>query len=157
MKQLTVLMAAVFMLCSTQLYSQPDDSRQIHKFMGKLNLTDEQKKDVEKIHVDGEKQRITQNAKVEMARVELRQLFKADAPDKSAIEKKMNDIADLEVQMHMIKINSWFAVNKLLNPEQQKTWKKVLEHGPALQRHNMMEQKRNRHMLTPHPDAPMPK
>lgn len=157
MKKYAVLIVIILSAFSAQLYSQPDDTRQIHKFMGKLNLTDEQKKDVEKIHVDAEKQRIAQKAKVETARVDLQQLFKADAPDKSAIEKKMNDIADLEVQMHMIKINSWFAVNKLLNPEQQKTWKKVLEHGPALQRHNMMEQKRNRHMLTPHPDAPMPK
>jgi Spy/CpxP family protein refolding chaperone len=150
-------MAAVFALFITQLYSQPDDAKQIQKFMGKLNLTDEQKKDVEKIHFDAEKQTIAQKAKVETARVELQQLLKADAPDKSAIEKKMNDIADLEVQMHMIKINSWFAINKLLTPDQQKTWKKVLEHGPALQRHKMMEQKRNGHMLTPHPDAPMPK
>jgi Spy/CpxP family protein refolding chaperone len=157
MKKYAVLIVIILSAFSAQLYSQPDDTRQIHKFMGKLNLTDEQKKDVEKIHFDGEKQRIAQKAKVETARVDLQQLFKTDAPDKSAIEKKMNDIADLEVQMHMIKINSWFAVNKLLNPEQQKTWKKVLEHGPALQRHNMMEQKRNRHMLTPHPDAPMPK
>ena len=157
MKRLAVMIAAVLMVFGTQVYSQPNEAKQIQKFMGKLNLTDEQKKDVEKIHVDAEKQRIAQKAKVETARVDLQQLFKADTPDKSAIEKKMNDIADLEVQMHMIKINSWFAVNKLLNPEQQKTWKKVLEHGPALQRHNMMEQKRNRHMLTPHPDAPMPK
>ncbi|MGD1044544.1 MAG: Spy/CpxP family protein refolding chaperone [Bacteroidota bacterium] len=158
MKRLAVVIATVLMLFGTQLlYSQPDNAKQIHKFMGKLNLTDEQKKDVEKIHFDAEKQTIAQKAKEETARVELRQLLKADAPDKSAIEKKMNDIADLRVQMHMIKINSWFAVNKLLNPEQQKTWKKVLEYGPALERHKMMKQMKNKHMPTPHPDAPMPK
>jgi Spy/CpxP family protein refolding chaperone len=84
-------------------------------------------------------------------------LLKADAPDKSAIEKKINEIADLTVQMHMIKINSWFTINKLLTPEQQKTWKKVLEYGPALQRHKMMQQMRNRPMPLSHPDAPMPK
>jgi Spy/CpxP family protein refolding chaperone len=125
--------------------------------MGKLNLTDEQKKDVEKIHFDAEKQTIAQNAKEETARIELQQLLKADAPDKSAIEKKISDIADLGVQKHMIKINSWFAVNKLLNPEQQKTWKKALEYGPALQRHKMMKQMRSGHTPTPHPDAPIPK
>ena len=157
MKRLTVMMAAVLMLLNTQVYSQPDDAKQVHKFMGKLNLTDEQKKDVEKIHFDAEKQTIAQKAKEETARVELRQLLKADAPDKSAIEKKINEIAELTVQMHMIKINSWFTINKLLTPEQQKTWKKVLENGPALQRHKMMKQMRNRHMSAPHPDAPMPK
>ncbi|MCX6121792.1 MAG: periplasmic heavy metal sensor [Ignavibacteriales bacterium] len=157
MKRLTVMIAAVLMLFSAQLYSQLDDTKQIHKFMGKLNLTDEQKKDVEKIHFDAEKQTIAQKAKVETARIELQQLLKADAPDKASIEKKINDLADLKVQMHMIKINSWFAINKLLTPDQQKTWKKVLEYGPELQRHKMMRQMRNRHMPSPHPDAPMPK
>ena len=157
MKRLTVFMVTVLMVFGTQLYSQPDDAKMLHKFMGKLNLTDEQKKDVEKIHFDAEKQTIAQKAKEETARVELQQLLKADAPDKSAIEKKISDIADLTVQMHMIKIDSWFAINKLLTSDQQKTWKKVLEYGPALQRHKMMKQMRNRHMSAPHPDAPMPK
>jgi Spy/CpxP family protein refolding chaperone len=156
MKRLTVIMAAIFMVFSTQLFSQPDDAKQVKKFMEKLNLTDEQKKDVEKIHFDSEKQTVAQRAKEETARIELQQLLKADTPDKSAIEKKINEIANLEVQMHMIKINSWFAVNKLLNPDQQKNWKKVLEHGPALQRHRMMGQMRNMHMPTPRPDASMP-
>jgi Spy/CpxP family protein refolding chaperone len=157
MKRLIVLIAVVLMVFGTRLYSQPDDMRQVKKFMGKLNLSDEQKKDVEKIHFDAEKQTIAQKAKVETARVELQQLLKADAPDKLVIEKKITDIAELKVQMHMIKVNAWFDVNKLLNPEQQKTWKKVLEYGPALQRHKMMRQMRNRHMPTPQPDAPMPK
>jgi Spy/CpxP family protein refolding chaperone len=153
MRRLIVIMAAVFMVFSTQLFSQPDDAKHVKKFMEKLNLTDEQKKDVEKIHFDSEKQTVAQRAKEETARIELQQLLKADAPDKSDIEKKINEIANLEVQMHMIKINSWFAVNKLLNPDQQKTWKKVLEHSPAFQRHRMMKQMRNMHMPTPRPDA----
>jgi len=157
MKRLAVMIAAVLMVFGTQVYSQPNEAKQIQKFMGKLNLTDEQKKDVEKIHFDAEKQTIAQKAKEETSRVELRQLLKADAPDKSAIEKKINEIAKLTVQMHMIKINSWFTINKLLTPEQQKTWKKVLEYGPALQRHKMMQQMRNRPMPSPHPDAPMSK
>lgn len=127
MKRLVVLMAAAVMILGTQLYGQPNEAKQIKRFMEKLNLTDEQKKDVEKIHFDAEKQTIAQKAKVETAGIELRQLLKADAPDKSAIEKKISDIADLRVQMHITKINSWFAINKLLTPDQQKTWKKVLD------------------------------
>jgi len=157
MKRLTILLAAIFVLFSNHVYSQPDDAKQIHTFMGKLNLTDEQKKDVEKIHFDEAKQAIAQKAKVETARVELQQILKADTPDKSAIEKKINEMASMKVQMHMIKVNSWFAVNKLLNPEQQKTWKKVLEHGLELQQHRMMRQIRERHMPAPHSDAPVPK
>jgi Spy/CpxP family protein refolding chaperone len=146
MKRLAVLIAAVLMVFGTQMYSQPNRGKHIQKFMEKLNLTDEQKKDVDKIHVDAEKQTITQKAKEETARLELRQLLKADAPDKSAIEKKINDIADLKVQMHMIKINSWFAINKLLTPDQQKTWKKVLENAPAMRRQRMMNRMSGRPM-----------
>jgi Spy/CpxP family protein refolding chaperone len=146
MKRLAVLIAAVLMVFGTQMYSQPNRGKHIQKFMEKLNLTDEQKKDVDKIHVDAEKQTITQKAKEETARLELRQLLKADAPDKSAIEKKINDIADLKVQMHMIKISSWFAINKLLTPDQQKTWKKVLENAPAMRRQRMMNRMSGRPM-----------
>lgn len=137
MKRVAVLMVIVLMVFGTQLYSKQDDTKMLHKLVAKLNLTDEQKKDVEKIHFDAEKQAIAQKAKEGTARVELQHLLKADAPDKSAIEKKITEIADLRVQMHMIKIDSWFAINKLLTPDQQKTWKKVLERGP--ERHRMMK------------------
>jgi Spy/CpxP family protein refolding chaperone len=157
MKRLAVLMVAVLMVFGTQLYSQPNRAKQIHKFMEKLNLTDEQKKDVEKIHVDAEKQSIAQKAKEATARVELRQLLKADAPDKSAIEKKINEIADLTVQMHMIKINSWFAINKLLTPDQQKIWKKVLENAPAIMRQRMMNRMGGRPMPFQQHDGQMEK
>jgi hypothetical protein len=62
MKRLAVLLASVLMIFGTQVYSQPNEAKQIQKFMGKLNLTDEQKKDVEKIHFDAEKQTIAQKA-----------------------------------------------------------------------------------------------
>jgi hypothetical protein len=46
----------------------------------------------------------------------------------------------------MIKINSWFAINKLLTPDQQKTWKKVLENAPAMRRQRMMNRMSGRPM-----------
>jgi Spy/CpxP family protein refolding chaperone len=99
-----------------------------------------------------QKQTIAQKAKLATARVELQQILKSDAPDKSVIEKKINEIADLGAQKHMIKINSWFAINKLLTPEQQKTWKKVLEKGPALLRHKMMRRMGEGRMPQPQPE-----
>ena len=156
MKKITVLITMLMFAFSTLALSQPDDAKRIQKFMGKMNLTDVQKKDVEKIHVDALKQTIAQKAKLATARVELQQILKSDSPDKAAIEKKINEMADLGVQLHMIKVNSWFAVNKLLTADQQKTWKIVLERGPALQRHRMMGRLRGEHMPTPRPERPMP-
>ncbi len=157
MKKLGVFVAVVLAMVSTSLYSQPGEGKGPRKFIEQLKLSEEQKKDFDKIHVDMEKQEIAQKAKNETARVELRQLFKADSPDKSAIEKKMTEIADLEVQMHMIKINSWFDVNKLLTPEQQKTWKKALEYGSEMQKRKMGMEHHGEHSMPPHKEAPMPK
>jgi Spy/CpxP family protein refolding chaperone len=157
MKKLGVFVAAALVMVSAGLYSQPAEGKGPRKFIEQLKLSEEQKKDFDKIHVDMEKQEIAQKAKNETARVELRQLFKADNPDKSAIEKKMNEIADLEVQMHMIKINSWFDINKLLTPEQQKTWKKALEHGSEMQQRKTGMNHRGEHSMPHHQEEPMPK
>jgi len=157
MKKLGVFVAAALVIASVSLYSQPAEGKGPRKFIEQLKLTDEQKKDFDKIHVDMEKQEIAQKAKNETARVELRQLFKADNPDKSAIEKKMNEIAELEVQMHMIKINSWFDINKLLTPEQQKTWKKALEYGSEMEHGKMEMSHHGEHSMPPHHEEPMPK
>jgi len=111
-----------------------------------LNLTAEQKKDANRIKVDLDKQLITQKAKIETARLELREICMADSPDKSDIEKKISDIADLEVQAHRIRVDSWFAINTILTPEQQKIWKKVLAEGPAM-RHKMMNRDDHKKMM----------
>jgi Spy/CpxP family protein refolding chaperone len=157
MKKYAVLVAMVLLTFSARLYSEPDDAKMLHKFMGKLNLTEEQKKDVDKIRFDMEKQTIDQKANLATARLELQQLFKAENPDKSAIEKKINEMADLGVQLRMTRLNAWFAVNKLLTQEQQKTWKKVLLYGSAMQGRKMGMRHQGKHPMPPHQEEPMPK
>jgi Spy/CpxP family protein refolding chaperone len=103
--------------------------RPVMKLMEELKLTDEQKKEVQKLHFDLQKQMITQRSKIAGARVDLQQLLKADNPDRAAIEKKITEISQLAGQTGTMLLGQWFAVNKLLNPEQQKTWKKALDFG----------------------------
>ncbi len=103
--------------------------RPIMKLMEELKLTDDQKKEVQKLHFELQKQMITQMAKIGGARVDLQQLLKADNPDRAAIEKKITEITQLAGQTGTMMLGQWFAVNKLLNPEQQKTWKKALDFG----------------------------
>jgi Spy/CpxP family protein refolding chaperone len=148
MKKTVIPFLAVLLMLTINVYSQPMEQKPLAKLIGKLNLTDEQKKDVEKIHFDAEKQSIALRAKLATMRLELRQILMAEAPDKSAIEKKMNDIADQGVQLRMVKVNSWFAVNKLLNADQQKEWKKVLVKGPDMMRKKMMRH----HQMNEHSD-----
>lgn len=105
------------------------------RMMERLNLTDDQRKEVENLRLDMAKQAIAHQAKVKTARLELVQLFKADSPDKAAIEKKVSEIAQFESQGRLLFINHWFSVNKLLTPDQQKTWKQML--GRARMQHRM--------------------
>ncbi|HTY36603.1 MAG TPA: periplasmic heavy metal sensor [Bacteroidota bacterium] len=90
-----------------------------------LKLTDEQKKTFESLRVDMEKKSIEQQAHIRTARLELRELFKADQPNQSAIEKKLGELSQLQTQRRSLVVDHWFAVNKMLTPDQQKVWKKA--------------------------------
>jgi Spy/CpxP family protein refolding chaperone len=137
MKRFSLLVAVVIALFSVYAWSQQNEREEkpggdkkgmeFRKHFGaELKLTDEQKKEVDRLRSETAKEMIDQHGKIAKSEIELHDLFKADTPDKSAIEKKMQAIADLKVEAKMIHINNWFAVNKLLTPEQQKVWKKFL-------------------------------
>jgi len=105
------------------------------RFMQQLKLTDEQRKEIGDLRFEMAKLAIDQQAKIKTARLELAELFRADTPDKSAIEKKVDEISRLQTQMRVARIDHWFAVNKLLNPDQQKIWKRML--GRMWMQHRM--------------------
>ncbi len=110
------------------------------QMMERLKLTDEQKKEMEKMRFDMAKQAIDRQAKIKTARVEILQLFRADNPDKAAIEKKINEVSQLQTQGKIAHLNHWFAVNKMLTPEQQKIWKDILGQVIAKKKMHRMHQ-----------------
>lgn len=110
-----------------------DFPQMMHK-MNKLNLTDEQKKQFDKLRFDIQKRQTDAQAKVKTAGIELKELFSADKLDRTAIEKKMKEIADLRLKLRLNHLDHWFAVNKILDEKQQKIWKEKLERrgGPGM-------------------------
>jgi Spy/CpxP family protein refolding chaperone len=96
--------------------------------LGRLKLDDQQKKQIEQMRFDMQKQLIGVRAKLQTARLELRQLLAADKPDKAAIEQKMGEVSQIGLQTRTIRLNEWFEVNKILKPDQQKVWKEILKH-----------------------------
>ncbi|HLP17449.1 MAG TPA: Spy/CpxP family protein refolding chaperone [Bacteroidota bacterium] len=98
-------------------------------FLASLNLTDSQKSDLRKLRTEREKRGVELRANMEKARIDLRALLMSDTPDKSAIEKKMKDVAQCEADLRMNRIDGWFETNKLLTPDQQKIWVKALRVG----------------------------
>ena len=128
----TLILSLLFILSigSGQQQQRPG-VRPFHQgMMENLNLTDSQKKDIEKLNTDFAKQRVEQQAKVRTAQIELHALFKSDEPNKDAIEKKISEISDLQSRNRILGIEHWYAVNKLLTPDQQKIWKSTLERTP---------------------------
>lgn len=111
-----------------------DDFPQMMHKMNKLNLTDEQQKQFDKLRFDIQKKQTDAQAKVKTAGIELKELFIADKLDRAAIEKKMKEIADLRLKLRLNHLDHWFAVNKILDEKQQKIWKEKLEKrgGPGM-------------------------
>ena len=94
--------------------------------MAKLKLTDEQKKQMKELKFETDKKAIELRSQLALSKLELGRLLASDAPDKDAIEKKINEVAANETALHINKLDGWFEANKFLTPEQQKEWREVL-------------------------------
>lgn len=94
------------------------------KMMKHLNLTEDQQGQMQKLQIGLMKEQTQHQSKVKTLRLEIKELFLADKVDRGAIEKNVKAITGLQEQMKLGMLNHWFAVNTILNAEQQKTWKK---------------------------------
>jgi Spy/CpxP family protein refolding chaperone len=150
---MTSLLAAALALPSfAQQESAPDPGmrqgrgpvQQRNTLMKQLNLTDQQQTQMQKLRLDMQKKEVALQGKVRLLRIELKELFLADDPEKNAIEKKMKEISDLQHQEKVASLEHLFAVKTVLTPEQQKIWKKHMrEVGPEF-RQGMMQRQGNR-------------
>ncbi len=107
--------------------------------MGKMNLTEEQQKKMQNLRIELEKKQIANRAKLQTAKVEMRQILNGDKLDKAALEKKLTEISKLEIEQKMTFINHWEQVNQMLTPEQQAIWKNRLKMFDAPGKQKMMK------------------
>ncbi len=117
-------LTALLLLITTIAFAQPMHDRKMPKG---LNLTDTQQEQFEKISFDMQKKQIELTAKLALLKLEMKRLMDADQLDKSAIEKKMNEMAAQTIALRMNHLTAWSEKNKLLNADQQKIWKKMLK------------------------------
>ena len=147
-----VLVLSLFSLA----FGQPAPRKEMLK---ELNLTDAQKEQFEKTAFDTQKKQIDINAKIATAKLELHRILTAETLDKAAAEKKMNEIAVQEVAQRMNRLNAWADNYKMLNADQQKIWKKMLERKLETMDHPMMQKRMQGGMMHERRmdgDAPMP-
>jgi Spy/CpxP family protein refolding chaperone len=100
----------------------------------KLNLTDEQKKSIEKLRIEMQKKNIPLHSQIQLARLEIREQMISEKPDRAKIEKSMKQVSDLEFQLKMNQLDHLFAVRSLLTPEQLKNWHGMGGMRPQMQR-----------------------
>jgi protein CpxP len=140
MKNLLVLLILFTTVAMAQPRKMGEASPIRGRLMEKLNLTDDQRKQVDKLHSDLQKKQITLRARIQSARVDVRDAFREDKPDRGKIESKLSDITKAQGEMKTNHVAFWFDVNKILTPEQQKIWKqapKMLQHGRGEGMHRM--------------------
>ncbi|MGA3243435.1 MAG: periplasmic heavy metal sensor [Bacteroidota bacterium] len=121
----TLLLLALSVSLAQDRTNPPDRSNIRARVLRELKLTDDQQKSIESLRFDMRKKAVDQQAKLKTAQLELAELFKADQPNQPAIQKKVGELSQLQSQQRLLLVDHWFAVNKLLTPDQQKIWKKV--------------------------------
>lgn len=109
--------------------------------IARLNLSEDQQAQFDKMRIDIQKKQTLIQSKIRIARLEMQELYNAATPDRNAIEKKMRDISDLQLQTKLNHLDHMFAVKGILNADQQKIWKQHMQAmgEGGLMRHRMMD------------------
>src|SRR5262249_52894740 len=119
MKRIVVLL----LLATSLMYGQerrmergrhPEGMMDHQALVEKLDLTTEQRGKIERLRADMQKNAIMTRSKVQMARVDLRELYREENPDRLQIESKITEIGKLQTDMKLAHAGFWFDVNKVL-------------------------------------------
>jgi Spy/CpxP family protein refolding chaperone len=100
-----------------------------------MKLTDQQIAQIQKLRLDMERKQTQIRSKTDVARLDIKESFLAEKPDRQAIEKSMKQVAELQSQSKLNRLDFWFSVNTILTADQQKVWKQHLgEMRPPMRR-----------------------
>ena len=98
-----------------------------------LNLTDQQADSLRKIIVGTETFTIKTGADIAVDSIDLRELLRADKPDRAAVMSKGDEISKATTQLINHYLEAMLAAKAVLTPEQQKMIRAYIESGaPAL-------------------------
>ena len=90
------------------------------KIKAELGLTDDQAEKLRQIFMDSRKASIRTRADLQIQRMELHELMRAEKTDREAALKKVEAISALRAQMMRQHVESMLAAKTVLTPEQQK-------------------------------------
>lgn len=91
-----------------------------------LGLTDDQTARLRQILVEIQKANVKTGAEIGVRRIELRELLRADQPDREVVMKKVQELSELRAQMMRRHVESLLAAKAVLTPEQQKKFRALV-------------------------------
>jgi Spy/CpxP family protein refolding chaperone len=96
--------------------------------MGIENLSEEQQTEIKSLRMALQKSILPLKSDLEVAQAELKKMMIADSPNQSAIEKKVETIGKLRIEMQKLQVVNQLNIRKLLNEEQKVAFdKRILE------------------------------
>ena len=97
----------------------------------KLGLTAEQTAKIKQETFEFQKARIRDRADLELRRVELENLMRADSPDSAAIDKKLDELSAARLVATKAEVHYHLAMRDVLTPEQRTKLRAMFrDHGP---------------------------
>lgn len=135
MKKTALAIVVVLFLASTMfaVAQPPRDARfgnpmkeRREQIKDALKLTDQQETQIQKLRMELERKQTQVHSKIQIARLDMKETLMSDNPDRSALEKALKQVSDLQHQLKMNHVDFWFSVKGILTADQQKEWRKHL-------------------------------
>lgn len=100
-----------------------------------LDLTAEQKEKMEAIRYNQRRKLVQMRADLQVARMDLQQVMKQDAPSKAEVKKKVAEINRLRSAMFEQQVDGRLEQQSVLTPEQRERMRQALENRPHQRGH----------------------
>jgi len=91
----------------------------VGEFIQSLNLTEEQKAEIKKIWLGFQKEAIELRSKIQIKELEVKELCSGPQTDLTKVRAKLQEIADLQVELKVKRLEKYGEIKDLLTPEQQ--------------------------------------
>lgn len=103
----------------------------MHRAFAALDLTEAQREKMADLHERQQRKAIQARADLQLARMDLHKLMRADAPSASAINAQIDRVSKLQADQHKSRAATFLEARGLLTPEQQKQLKAMRGPGPG--------------------------
>lgn len=94
-----------------------------------LGLTEEQSKRLHQLGLEARRNSIRRRADLETKRLDLRELLRAEQPDRAAIDRAVRELAELQAAQMKAGIDLRLGAQEVLTPEQRQQLRQLRERG----------------------------